>query len=83
MREPGWPHGNRLPATVMWELWKGRTFSCEINQRPFGWALRCYVSGDFHYSRVHPVRFAAQEEAEEKKQEPIAAGWTDRPPMPD
>lgn len=84
MKEPGWPHGNRPKAIVLWELWKaGRIISCEMNEHPFGWEIRCYVGGEFHYSHVHPVRFAAEEEAEEKKQELIARGWTDRPPMPD
>lgn len=68
----------------MWEVWKtGRIMTCEVNAHPFGWEVRCYVSGDFHYSRVHPVRFAADEEADEKKRELLAAGWTDRLPMPE
>jgi len=28
MKEPGWPFGNRPPATLLWELWKtGRIMS--------------------------------------------------------
>jgi len=84
MREPGWPHGNRPRATLLWEVWKtGRIMSCEVNEHPLGWEIRCYVSGDFHYIHVHPVRFEAETEADEKKRELLALGWTDRPPMPD
>src|SRR5215216_4688654 len=63
VKEPGWPHGNRPPATLMWEVWNTeRIMSCEINAHPFGFETRCYFGDNFHYSRVHPVRFAAEEE---------------------
>lgn len=83
MKEPGWPFGNRPPAKLLWEVWKtGRIMSCEMNEHPLGWEIRCYLCGEFHYSHVSPVQFAAEEEAEAKKQELIALGWTDRPPTP-
>ncbi len=68
----------------MWELWKtGRIMSCEMNEHPLGWEIRCYLRGDFHYSRVSRTRDGAEQEAEAKKQELIALGWTGRPPMPE
>jgi hypothetical protein len=80
-REPGWPRGNRPPHHVMWELWKpGKIMSCEINDHPLGVEIRCYLRGEFYYSRVHPVRFAAQEEAEEKRRELLDAAWSEHPP---
>jgi len=35
------------------EMWKdGRIMSCEMNDYPLGWEIRCYLQGDFHYSHV-------------------------------
>jgi hypothetical protein len=83
MIEPGWPHGNRPPHTPLWELWKtGRFMSCEINDHPLGWEIRCYLRGDLHCSQASWTRELAEGEAEAKKQELLVLGWTDRPPMP-
>lgn len=57
--------------------------SCEINEHPLGWEIRCYLRGDFHYSYVLKARQLAEEEAEAKKQELLDLGWTHRPPVPD
>lgn len=57
--------------------------SCEMNEHPLGWEIRCYLLGDFHYSHVQPLRHLAEDEADAKKQELLALGWGDRPPMPD
>jgi hypothetical protein len=54
-----------------------------MNEHPLGWEIRCYLRGAFHYSHVFPLRHLAEEEAEAKRQELYALGWTDRPPMPD
>jgi hypothetical protein len=84
VKEPGWPLGNRPFATLLWELWKsGRIMSCEMNEHSLGWEVRCYLRGDFHYSHVSRTRGLAEQEAEAKRQELTALGWTDRPPMPD
>lgn len=83
MREPGWPRGDRPPAKLLWELWKaGLVMSCEINEHPHGWEIRCYVGGEFHYSQVHAHPHLARDEAEMKKHELLERGWADRPPMP-
>jgi hypothetical protein len=50
------------------------------NQRPSaGLELRVYIGGDFHYSRAHPTCELAEAEAEERKRELLAEGWTDKP----
>jgi hypothetical protein len=42
MNEPGWPFGNRPPAQLLWEVWKtGRIMSCEMNEHPLGFEIRC------------------------------------------
>ena len=56
--------------------------SCELNEHPLGWEIRCYLRSDFHYTHVSRTRELAEGEAEAKKQELIALGWTDRPPLP-
>lgn len=56
--------------------------SCEMNEHPLGWEIRCYLRGDFHDSHVSRTREEADAEAEAKKQELLALGWTERPPMP-
>jgi len=54
MKEHGWPFGNRPQGRVLWEVWKtGRIMSCEINEHPLGWEIRCYIGGQFHYSHVY------------------------------
>lgn len=84
MKEPGWPFGNRPAPRLLWELWKtGRIMKCEMNSHPLGWEIRCYLGDRFHDSRVHTLLAAAEDDAEAKKQELIALGWTGRPPMPD
>jgi hypothetical protein len=81
MKEPDWPFGNRPTARLLWELWKtGRVMSCEMNEHPLGWEIRCYLRGQFHYSHVHPHPHLARDEAEAKKQELIALWWTDHHP---
>ena len=73
--EPGWPRGNRPTPRLLWELWKvGRVMSCEMNEHPLGWEIRCYVGGNFHYSHVSPLRHLAKEEAEAKKQQLVDRG---------
>lgn len=43
---PGWPFGDRPPHKLVWELWKtGRIMSCEMNEHPLGWEIRCYPTG--------------------------------------
>jgi hypothetical protein len=65
-------------------MWKtGRIMSCEMNEHPLGWEIRCYLRSDFHYSHVSRTREGAEQEAEAKKQELVALGWTDPPPMHD
>ncbi len=84
VKEPGWPFDNRPQAKLLWELWKtGRIISCELNEHPLGWEIRCYLRGDFHYSHVSRTRELADGEAEAKKQELVALGWTNRPLVPD
>ncbi|MGH7339421.1 MAG: hypothetical protein ACREKH_02935 [Candidatus Rokuibacteriota bacterium] len=56
--------------------------SCELNEHPLGWEIGCYLRGEFYYSRVHPARFAAEAEAEERRRELLADGWAERPPAP-
>jgi hypothetical protein len=83
MNEPGWPHGNRPAASLLWELWKpGYVMSCEMNEHPLGWELRCYMRGDFHHSQILPSPDLAREEAEAKMQEFVGLGWTRRPTIP-
>ncbi len=84
MTEPGWPFGNRPPHQLLWELWKpGYVMSCQINEHPLGWEIRCYLRGNFHYSHVATTRELAEEEAEAQKREVVELGWTNRPVMPD
>jgi hypothetical protein len=53
----------------LWEVWKtGRVMACEINEHSLGWEIRCYLRGDFHYSRVSRTRVEAEQEAEAKRQ---------------
>ena len=83
MMEPGWPFGNRPTPRRVWTVWKaGQLTECEINAHPLGFELRLYVGGDFYYSRAFENVEATEAEAVERKRELIAAGWTDRPPMP-
>jgi hypothetical protein len=80
MKETGWPFDDRPPAMKVWEVYKtGRIMLCEMNPHPRGWEVRCYLSGEFHYSRVSRTRQEADEEAAAKKQELLDLGWTDRP----
>ena len=84
MKEPGWPFGNRPPPRLLWELWKaGRVMSCEMNEHPLGWEIRCYLRGDFHYSNVQRSQHLAEAEAAAKRKEFVDLGWTERPPAPD
>jgi hypothetical protein len=83
MSEPGWPFGNRPKPKRLWALWKtGRLIEAETNEHPLGHELRVYVQGDFHYSHAHATRELAEAEADERKRELLAEGWTDRPPTP-
>ena len=75
MKEPGWPFGNRPLARVLWELWKGRVASCEMNEHPLGWQIRCNVNWEFHYSHVAPLRHLAEEEAAANKRHLVDHEW--------
>lgn len=82
--DPGWPFGNRPKPRRVWALWKGgRLMECEINAHPLGHEVRVYVQGDFHYSRALTTIELADAEAEDRRRELLAEGWTDRPPIPD
>jgi hypothetical protein len=43
--------------------------SCEMNEHPFGWEIRCYLRGDFHYSHVSRTRELAEQDAQTKRRE--------------
>ena len=82
--EPGWPKGNRPPYRVVWELWKvGKTMRAELNPHPLGHEVRLYIADEFQSSQVLPTIEEAEREAEGRRQEFLAAGWSTRPPMPD
>ena len=84
MKEPGWPFGNRPPATRLWELYKaGRVMTCEINAHPLGHEMRLYLRGEFQSAQVFATFELAEAEAVDMKRELVEAGWTDRPPMPE
>jgi hypothetical protein len=70
---------------VVWEVYKTvhGVISCEINEHPYGWEIRCALNSEFYYSRVHTERSTAEEEAQERRHDMLAAGWLERPPMPD
>lgn len=78
--EPGWPFRNRPTPTKLWSVWKtGRLMECEINAHPLGHEVRVYLQGDFHWSRALPTLEDAVREAENRRRELLAEGWTDRP----
>jgi hypothetical protein len=84
MKEPGWPRGNRPPHRVAWELWKaGKVMRCEMNPHPLGHELRLYVADEFQSSQVFPTIGDAEGDADDRKREFLAAGWSVRRPMPD
>ena len=46
-------------------------------------SVRFYYQGDVYFSRVHPTRELAETEANERRGELLAEGWTERPAMPE
>ena len=84
MKEPGWPRGDRPPHRVLWELWKpGHVMRCELNAHPFGSQIRIYQRDEFQSSQIFPTIEEAERDAEEQRRRFVAAGWAERPPMPD
>ena len=65
---------------LVWEVYKTvhGVISCEISAHPFGWEIRCSLNGEVYYSRVHPERSTLEEEADERKHDLLAGGWTER-----
>jgi hypothetical protein len=70
---------------VVWEVYKTvhGVISCEISDHPLGWEIRCALNDQIYYSRVHTERSAAEAEADERKHDLLAGGWTELTSMPD
>jgi hypothetical protein len=67
----------------MWVLWKsGVLQDCEINGHPLGCEVRFYEEGDLLLSRVFETLALAEIEANDRRRELLADGWSERPPMP-
>src|SRR5689334_17768545 len=84
MREPGSPRGDRPPHRVLWELWQpGHVMRCEMNAHPLGHEIRIYQCDEFQSAQVFAATEDAEREADDHRRAFTAAGWTERPPMPD
>jgi hypothetical protein len=56
--------------------------ACEINAHPLGCEVRFYEQGEVLLSRVYETIALAEIEANDRRRELLADGWTEKPHMP-